>query len=62
MGRYKTLVTTNYKEPGQDGQFDYYTKDVLVELRGDDYSDAEELESLEGNLESLKLIDNSSLY
>ena len=24
--RYKTLVPTNYKEPGQDGQFDYCAK------------------------------------
>ena len=29
MERYKTLVTTYYKEPGQDGQFDDCTKDVL---------------------------------
>ena len=41
MERYKTLVTTHYKEPGQDGQFDDCTKDVLVELCDDDYSDAE---------------------
>ena len=50
MERYKTLVPTNYKEPGQDGQFDYYVKDVLVELYGDKYSDAEE--ELEANLDS----------
>ena len=41
MERYKTLVTTHYKEPGQDGQFDYCTKDVLMELCKADYSDAE---------------------
>ena len=29
-------------EPGQDGQLDDYTKDVLEELCKDDYSDAEE--------------------
>ena len=29
MERYKTLVTTHYKEPGQDGQFDDCTKDVF---------------------------------
>ena len=50
MERYKTLVTTNHKEPGQDCQFDYCTKDVLVELCGDNYSDAEE--ELEANLDS----------
>ena len=44
MERYKTLVTTHYKEPGQDGQFDDCTKDVLEELCEDDYSDAEEEE------------------
>ena len=38
MERYKTLVTTHYKEPGQDGQFDDCTKDVLEELCEDDYS------------------------
>ena len=37
MERYKTLVTTHYKEPGQDGQFDNCTKDVLEELYNDDY-------------------------
>ena len=42
MERYKTLVTTHYKEPGQDGQFDDCTKNVLEELCEDDYSDAEE--------------------
>ena len=41
MEWYKTLVTTHYKEPGQDGKFDDCTKDVLVELCDDDYSDAE---------------------
>ena len=59
MKRYKTLVTTHYK-PGQDGQFDNCTKDVLEELCEDDYS-----EELEANLytdQNLKLIDNSSLY
>lgn len=39
--RYKTLLTTHYKKPGQDGQFDDCTKDVLEELSEDDYSDAE---------------------
>ena len=48
--RYKTLVTTHYKEPGQDGQFDNCTKDVLEELCEDDYSDAEE--ELEANLDT----------
>ena len=48
--RYKTLVTTHYKEPGQDGQFDDCTKDVLEELCEDDYSDAEE--ELEANLDT----------
>ena len=48
--RYKTLVTTHYKEPGQDGQFDDRTKDVLEELCEDDYSDAEE--ELEANLDT----------
>ena len=42
MERYKTLVTIHYKEPGQDGQFDDCTKNVLEELCEDDYSDAEE--------------------
>ena len=41
MERYKTLVTTHYKEPGQDGQFDDFTKNVLEELCEDDHSDAE---------------------
>ena len=41
MERYKTLVTTHYKELGQDGQFDDCIKDVLEELCKDDYSDAE---------------------
>ena len=41
MERYKTLVTTHYKKSGQEGQFDDCTKDVLVELCEDDYSDAE---------------------
>ena len=50
MERYKTLVTTHYKEPGQDGQFDDYTKDVLEELCKDDYSDAKE--ELEANLDT----------
>ena len=50
MERYKTLVTTHYKEPGQDGQFDDCTKDVLEELCEDDYSDAEE--ELEANLDT----------
>ena len=50
MGRYKTLVTTYYKEPGQDGQLDDSTKDVLEELCEDDYSDAEE--ELEANLDT----------
>ena len=35
MGRYKTLVTTHYKEPGQNCQFDNCTKGVLEELCGD---------------------------
>ena len=30
MERYKTLVTTHYKELGQDGQFDDCTKDVCI--------------------------------
>ena len=46
----KTLVTTHYKESGQDGQFDDCTKDVLEELCEDDYSDAEE--ELEANLDT----------
>ena len=50
MERYKTLVTTHYKEPGQNGQFDDCTKDVLEELCEDDYSDAEE--ELEANLDT----------
>ena len=50
MGRYKTLVTTHYKEPGQDGQFDDCTIDVLEKLCEDDYSDAEE--ELEANLDT----------
>ena len=41
MERYKTLVTTHYKKSGQDDQFDDCTKNVLVELCEDDYSDAE---------------------
>ena len=45
--KFHTLVTTHYKEPGQDGQFDDCTKDVLEELCEDDYSDAEE--ELEAN-------------
>ena len=43
LERCKTLVTTHYKEPRQDGQFDDCTKDVLEELCEDDYSDAEEV-------------------
>ena len=62
--RYKTLVTTHYKDPEQDGQFDDCTKDVLEELCEDDYSDVEE--ELEANPDTdfkhLKLIDDSSLY
>ncbi|KAJ7356187.1 hypothetical protein OS493_025938 [Desmophyllum pertusum] len=50
MERYKTLVTTQYKEPGQDGKFDDCTKDVLEELCEDDYSDAEE--ELEPNVDT----------
>ena len=50
MERYKKLVTTHYKEPGQGGQFDDCTKDVLEELCEDDYSDAEE--ELEANLDT----------
>ena len=46
----KTLVTTHYKEPGQDGQFDDCTKDVLEGLCEDDYSDAED--KLEANLDT----------
>ena len=45
MERYKTLVTTHYKEPGDD-----CTKDVLEELCEDDYLDAEE--ELEANLDT----------
>jgi len=48
--RYNTLVTIHYKEPGQDGQFDDYTKDVLEERCEDDYSDTEE--ELEANLDT----------
>jgi len=48
--RYNTLLTTHYKEPGQDGQFDDYTKDVLEEPCEDDYSDTEE--ELEANLDT----------
>ena len=43
LERCKTLVTTHYKEPGQDGQFDDCTKDALEELCEDDYSDVEEV-------------------
>ena len=50
MERYKTLVTTHYKEPGQDGQFDDCTKEVLEELCEDDHSDADE--ELEANLDT----------
>ena len=50
MERYKTLVTTHQKEPGQEGQFDDFTKDVLEELCEDHYSDAEE--ELEANLDT----------
>ena len=50
MERYKTLVTTHYKDPGQDGQFEDRTKDVSEELCKDDYSDAEE--ELEANLDT----------
>ena len=49
MERYKTLITTQYKEPGQDGKFDDCTKDVQ-ELCEDDYSDAEE--ELEPNVDT----------
>ena len=61
--RHKTLVTTHYKELGQDGQFDDCTKDVLEELCDNDYSDVKE--ELEANLDTdyhLQLIDDSSLY
>ena len=50
MERYKTLITTHHREPGQDGQFDDCTKDVLEELYEDDHSDAEE--ELEANLDT----------
>ena len=50
MERYKTLVITHYKEPGQDIQFDDCTEDVLEEVFEDDYSDAEE--ELEANLDT----------
>ena len=50
MERCKTLVTTHCKEPGQDGQFDDCTKDVLEELWEDDYSDAKK--ELEANLDT----------
>ena len=50
MERYKKLVTTHYKEPGQGGQFDDCTKDVFEELCEDNYSDAEE--ELEANLDT----------
>ena len=50
MERYKTLVTTYYKELGKDGQFDTCTKDVLEELCEGDSSDAEE--ELEANLDT----------
>ena len=50
MERYKTLVTKHYNEPGQDGQFDDGTKDVLQELCEDDYSDGGE--ELEANLDT----------
>ena len=50
MEKYKTLVTTRYKEPGQDGQFNDCTKDMLEELCEDDYPDAEE--ELEANLDT----------
>ena len=39
-----------YKEPGQNGQFDDCTKDVLEELCEDDYSDAED--ELEANVDT----------
>ena len=45
MEIYTTLVTTHWKEPGQDGKFDDCTKDAMLELCEDDYSDAEELEA-----------------
>ena len=51
MERYKALVTTHYKAPGQDGQVDRdCTKDVLEEQCEHDYSDAEE--ELEPNLDT----------
>ena len=42
----KTLATrhVHYEEPGQDGQSDDCTKDILEDLPGDDDWDAEELE------------------
>ena len=40
MEWYKTVIAAHYKEPGQDGQFDNCTKDVLEELWEGDYSDA----------------------
>ena len=46
--RYKIPVTTHYKDPEQDSQFDDYTKDVLKELWQDDYLDADK--ELEANL------------
>ena len=60
------LYRSTNKEPGQDGQFDDCTKDVLGELCEDDYSDAKE--EFQANLDTdqhlkrLKLIDDSSLY
>ena len=51
MGRYKILVTTDYKKPGQDGHYDDCTKkDVLEELCEDEYSNGEE--ELEANLDT----------
>ena len=36
MERYKTLVTTHWKEPGQDGKFDDCAKDALGSLSNHD--------------------------
>ena len=48
LERCRTLVTTHYKKPGQDGQFDDCTKNVLEELCEDDYSE----EVLNANLDT----------
>ena len=45
LEKYKQIVVSNYKEPGIDGHFDDFTKDVLKEPEDDDSNTDEEVQS-----------------